>query len=80
MSTAIDLAGALHEAVLYSAPDLGDAAEHVEFPDPAVVHRVPPFTVAARMSSSSTATTGEPSSSEGSMRGTSRSASSSGVE
>ena len=83
MSTAIDLAGALHEAVLYSAPDelaerlvprmlpsldegspvvavlddairaevrraLGDAAEHVEFPDPAVVHRVPPFTVAAR--------------------------------
>ena len=83
MSTAIDLAGALHEAVLYSAPDelaerlvprmlpsldegspvvavlddairaevrraLGDAAEHVEFPDPAVVHRVPPFTVATR--------------------------------
>ncbi len=83
MSTAIDLAGALHEAVLYSAPDelaerlvprllpslhegapvvavldettraelrraLGDAAEQVAFPDPAVVHRVPPFTVAAR--------------------------------
>ena len=83
MSTAIDLAGALHEAVLHSAPDelaerlvprmlpllaegspvvavlddtiraevrraLGDAAEHVEFPDPAVVHRVPPFTVATR--------------------------------
>ena len=83
MSTAIDLAGALHEAVLYSAPDelaerlvprmlpsldegapvvavldettraevrraLGDAAERVEFPDPAVVHRVPPFTVASR--------------------------------
>ena len=83
MSTAIELAGALHEAVLYSAPDelaerlvprllpslddgapvvavldettraefrraLGDAAEQVAFPDPAVVHRVPPFTVAAR--------------------------------
>ena len=83
MSTAIDLAGALHEAVLYSAPDelaerlvprmlpsldegspvvavlddairaevrraLGDAAEHVEFSDPAAVHRVPPFTVATR--------------------------------
>jgi len=83
VSTAIDLAGALHEAVLYSAPDelaerlvprllpsldegapvvavldettraevrraLGDAAERVEFPDPAVVHRVPPFTVASR--------------------------------
>lgn len=79
----MDLAGATHEAVLYSAPDelarrlvprllpsleqgapvvavlddatraevrraLGDAAEHVEFPDPAAVHRVPPFTVAAR--------------------------------
>ena len=27
---------------------LGDAAEQVAFPDPAVVHRVPPFTVAAR--------------------------------
>jgi anti-sigma regulatory factor (Ser/Thr protein kinase) len=27
---------------------LGDAADHVEFPDPAVVHRVPPFTVASR--------------------------------
>jgi len=83
VSTAIELAGALHEAVLYSAPDelaerlvprllpslhggapvvavldettraelrraLGDAAEQVAFPDPAVVHRVPPFTVAAR--------------------------------
>lgn len=83
MSTAIDLAGALHEAVLYTAPEelaerlvprllpslddgapvvavldettraevrraLGDAAEHVEFPDPAMVHRLPPFTVAAR--------------------------------
>ena len=83
MSTAIDLAGALHEAVLYSAPDelaerlvprllpslhegapvvavldettraelrraLGDAAEQVAFPDPALVHGVPPFTVAAR--------------------------------
>jgi len=83
VSTAIDLAGATHEAILYSAPDelaqrlvphmlpsldegapvvavldagtraevrraLGDAAEHVEFPDPAVVHRVPPFTVATR--------------------------------
>ena len=83
MSTAIDLAGATHEAVLYSAPDelaqrlvphmlpsldegapvvavlddstraavrhaLGDAAEHVEFPDPAAVHRFPPFTVATR--------------------------------
>jgi anti-sigma regulatory factor (Ser/Thr protein kinase) len=84
VSTAIELAaGALHEAVLYSAPDeladrlvprllpslhdgapvvavldettraelrraLGDAAGQVAFPDPAVVHRVPPFTVAAR--------------------------------
>jgi anti-sigma regulatory factor (Ser/Thr protein kinase) len=83
VSTAIDLAGAQHEAVLYATPEelaeqlvprmlpsldegapvvavldattrvavrrlLGDAAEHVEFPDPAVVHRVPPFTVASR--------------------------------
>jgi anti-sigma regulatory factor (Ser/Thr protein kinase) len=83
VSTAIDLAGATHEAILYSAPDelaqrlvpqllpsldegapvvavldavtraevrraLGDAAEHVEFPEPAVVHSVPPFTVATR--------------------------------
>ena len=83
VSTAGDVAGATHEAVLYSAPDelaerlvprllssldagapavavldaptraevrreLGDAAAHVEFPEPAAVHRVPPFTVAAR--------------------------------
>lgn len=79
----MDLAGATHEAVLYSAPDelaqrlvphilpsldegapvvavldeptraevrrvLGDAAEHVDFPDPGTVHRLPPFTVAQR--------------------------------
>jgi anti-sigma regulatory factor (Ser/Thr protein kinase) len=78
-----DLAGARHEAVLYSAPDelarrlvprlrpcldeggpvvavldeptraelrsaLGDDADRVEFPDPAAVHRLPPFTVAMR--------------------------------
>ena len=83
VSTAGDLAGATHEAVLYSTPDelaerlvprllpsldggapvvavldaptraevrrvLGAAAERVEFPEPAAVHRVPPFTVAAR--------------------------------
>jgi anti-sigma regulatory factor (Ser/Thr protein kinase) len=82
VSTA-SLAGALHEAVLYSTPDelaerlvprlrpsiddgapvvavldeptraevrraLGDEAGRVEFPDPATVHRVPPFTVAMR--------------------------------
>lgn len=79
----IGLAGAVHEAVLYSAPDelahqlvpllrpslddgapvvavldgptrshlraaLGDDVDRVEFPDPATVHRVPPFTVAVR--------------------------------
>jgi anti-sigma regulatory factor (Ser/Thr protein kinase) len=78
-----DLGGALHEAVLYSAPDelarqlvprlqpslddgcpvvavldeptraevrraLGDDADRVEFPDPATVHRFPPFTIALR--------------------------------
>jgi anti-sigma regulatory factor (Ser/Thr protein kinase) len=78
-----DLGGALHEAVLYSAPDelarqlvprlrpslddggpvvavldeptraevrraLGDDADRVAFPDPATVHRFPPFTVALR--------------------------------
>jgi anti-sigma regulatory factor (Ser/Thr protein kinase) len=82
VSTA-NLAGALHEALLYSTPDelahrlvprlrpsldsggpvvavldeptraevrlaLGDDADRVEFPDPAAVHSVPPFTVAMR--------------------------------
>lgn len=77
------LGGAVHEAVLYSAPDelahrlvprlapalddgspvvavldrptraevrraLGDDARHVDFPEPATVHRVPAFTVALR--------------------------------
>jgi anti-sigma regulatory factor (Ser/Thr protein kinase) len=83
VSTADDLAGARHEALLYSAPDelarrlvpllkpalddgdpvvavvdeptraqlsreLGDDAGRVDFPDPAAVHSVPPFTVATR--------------------------------
>jgi anti-sigma regulatory factor (Ser/Thr protein kinase) len=83
VSGAINLAGAVHEAVLYTTPDelaqrlaprllpsltdgapvvavldeptraelrraLGDAAERVAFPDPATVHRAPPFTVAMR--------------------------------
>jgi anti-sigma regulatory factor (Ser/Thr protein kinase) len=82
VSTA-NLAGALHEAVLYSTPDelagrlvpllrpsldagapvvavldeptrtevrraLGHDADRIEFPDPATVHRLPPFTVAVR--------------------------------
>jgi anti-sigma regulatory factor (Ser/Thr protein kinase) len=81
--TSASTAGAVHEAVLYSAPDelaerlgprlqasldedapvvavlddatraevrrvLGPDADRVEFPDPAAVHRLPPFTVAMR--------------------------------
>jgi anti-sigma regulatory factor (Ser/Thr protein kinase) len=83
MSSAAPTAGAVHEAVLYSAPDelarrlgprlrssladdapvvavlddatraevrrvLGPDADRVDFPDPAEVHRLPPFTVAMR--------------------------------